>query len=812
MRSIFLIFTVLLLLPAAKCAQFNADPGAASFAMLIPPASLEPPENNGIYTIGGTVTGLSGTGLVLQNNGDDDLSVTANGSFTFSAPLASGATYSVTVLTQPSAPAQTCTVNSGTGTVTSSAVNTVTVVCSSEDFTVGGTVTGLSGTGLVLQNNGGDDLTVTANGTFTFSTPLASGSNYTVTVLTQPSSPTQTCTVNSGTGTVTSSAVTSVTVVCSTESYLISGTINGLAGLGLVLQNNGSDNLSINSDGTFTFSTPVASGSNYTVTILTQPSSPAQTCSVSNGTGTVTSSAVTDVAVNCIMNTYTIGGSVSGLSGSGLVLQNNGGDDLTVTANGSFTFSTLAASGSTYTVTVLTQPSSPAQTCTVGSGTGSVTSSDITNVTISCVTNQYSIGGTVTGLSGTGLVLQNNGSDDLTVTADGSFTFTTSLTDGTDYNVTVLTQPSTPAQTCTVTNGSGTVASTPVTDVIVTCVNDCSSPPYTNPVITSVTGPDSVTLAWDWKSECSLSDITAVRKQNSAPADINDGTVISSTVINASGFTDTGVTSGNYFYYSIYWKGTVVDTYAVLVGTSSFIISPVPDNSVTIDGSDLETEWNSAPSLTFDWAEKKFTDTCKSDYYPSNSPDPGKPVKGNLKMMYDSANLYIFYKSEDAYIVTNNLSAPWTDDSIELFISLTNHRGTSPIATDYQFIFTPRSEENAGYMFSGQGNGTSFNSAWNPANMSFKVAVSGTVCTSLTTSGASENLNCVEDNDTDQSWQIELKLPFSDLGATVNAGDIIGFTFSVNDDDIKCSSKQHVYPYIDGQVYNNPSTWGILKF
>src|SRR5688572_1308876 len=55
----------------------------------------------------------------------------------------------------------------------------------------------------------------------------------------------------------------------------------------------------------------------------------------------------------------TIGGSLAGLSGSGLVLQNNGGDNLTINANGPFTFATSITQGNAYNVTVLTQPSNP---------------------------------------------------------------------------------------------------------------------------------------------------------------------------------------------------------------------------------------------------------------------------------------------------------------------------------------------------------------------------------------------------------------------------------------------------------------------
>ncbi len=79
------------------------------------------------------------------------------------------------------------------------------------DYTIGGTVNGLSGT-LVLQNNGGDDFTITSDGTFTFATAIADGSDYNVTVKAQPSG--QSCFVTNGSGTVSGAGVTDVTVDC----------------------------------------------------------------------------------------------------------------------------------------------------------------------------------------------------------------------------------------------------------------------------------------------------------------------------------------------------------------------------------------------------------------------------------------------------------------------------------------------------------------------------------------------------------------------------------------------------------------------
>ena len=62
-------------------------------------------------------------------------------------------------------------------------------------LTIGGTVSGLSGTGLVLQDNGGDNLTITKSGPFVFPTAVTSGQNYSVKVATQPTNPPQSCSV-----------------------------------------------------------------------------------------------------------------------------------------------------------------------------------------------------------------------------------------------------------------------------------------------------------------------------------------------------------------------------------------------------------------------------------------------------------------------------------------------------------------------------------------------------------------------------------------------------------------------------------------
>ena len=73
----------------------------------------------------------------------------------------------------------------------------------------------------------------------------------------------------------------------------------------------------------------------------------------------------------------------------------------------------------------------------------------------------------MSGLSGSGLVLQNNDTDDLTISGNGAFTFATELETDQDYSVEVKTQPSNPTQACSVANGSGKVGNDDVSVTVI---------------------------------------------------------------------------------------------------------------------------------------------------------------------------------------------------------------------------------------------------------------------------------------------------------------------------------------------------------
>jgi len=159
----------------------------------------------------------------------------------------------------------------------------------------------------------------------------------------------------------------------------------------------------------------------------------------------------------------TIGGTVAGMNGGTLVLANNGGDPLSVTGNGAFTFALKVAPYSHYEVTVRTQPADTV--CSVTGGGSGTAASSVSNVQVTCLPD-VTVGGTVSGLGNGIVVLENNKTDDLAVGADGAFTFAQKIHDGGAYSVTVKTQPD--GAVCAVTAGAGN-ASGNVTSVRVLC-------------------------------------------------------------------------------------------------------------------------------------------------------------------------------------------------------------------------------------------------------------------------------------------------------------------------------------------------------
>ena len=235
-------------------------------------------------------------------------------------------------------------------------------------------------------------------------------------------------------------------------SYSLRATVRNLNEAGLTLYVNG-QRQSVSSGATGqTLPPDLPAGADYAVGIASQPAH--EICSLANGTGTMPVGGAT-VQITCAADTFTVGGTLRGLTGSGLVLLDNGTDATTITAGAThFVLPSALAYGTTYALTIGTQPTG--QTCTVANGSGTIDSANVTTVAVSCQTNTYAVSGTITGLTSTGLVLLDNGTDATAIGANASqYTMPTPIAYGATYDIQIGTQPV--GLTCSVAQGSGTM-------------------------------------------------------------------------------------------------------------------------------------------------------------------------------------------------------------------------------------------------------------------------------------------------------------------------------------------------------------------
>jgi len=461
-RCLSVCSALVLALALAGCVQGSASSSSVTLGSSVAPT----------FELGGTIAGLGeSSGLVLAN-GTTMLTVpAASPTFSF-PPLPLGSTYAVTVQSAP--PGLTCSVAGGSGTLKAN-VGNVVVTCSDLAYTVGGTivlaptVSAASFTGLVLVN-GPDTVTVpTGAATFTMPTPVAFGSSYQVMVKTQPTG--LSCTVNPATPmTMPAKPVTTVVVSCSNQPYALGGTvtINGPAGaalsdLGLTIGNtsNGDSYTFASNASSFLMPKRVAFGAAYALTVTTQP--PGLICAIANPNGFMPATAV-NVVVTCADQAFTLSGSVtidsptgvSGLSDQGLVLTNSAnGDVFTFASNAStFVMPMSVPYGSAYLISVTTQP--PGLNCSVSDPSTTMPPENVATIAVTCSDQSFTLGGMISTLgSHSGLVLTNNGADATTILAGAtSFTMNTQVPFGAAFAVAVAQNPTT--FTCTVTGGTGT--------------------------------------------------------------------------------------------------------------------------------------------------------------------------------------------------------------------------------------------------------------------------------------------------------------------------------------------------------------------
>ena len=258
------------------------------------------------YALGGAVLGLNGS-VVLQN-GDDIVTLTSAGNFTFPRQLISGSTYSVLVQTQPTG--QVCVVNNAVGSVGSADINNLEVNCNDSEFTVGGTVSGLeAGEQVSLSLNGGaQSLQLSENGEFSFDSTLNFGEPYLVEV--SDSSISTQCSIANGQGIDIQSDISDISVICDENSFVLGGQISGL--IGDLILTVGVEEKTFTANDNFSFDQRIIAGEDFDVQVQVQPAS--QFCTVENGQGTMPENDLLTIQVSC-SNNFSLSGQVTGLVG-----------------------------------------------------------------------------------------------------------------------------------------------------------------------------------------------------------------------------------------------------------------------------------------------------------------------------------------------------------------------------------------------------------------------------------------------------------------------------------------------------------------
>lgn len=167
----------------------------------------------GNLALGGSVVGLFKPGLVLANGSSKAPVAAGATTFTFPDLIGSDTNYEVTIA-EPGPTGAKCNVINGKGKSSDFNVNTVQVVCTTNQYELGGTIAGLDRKGLVLLN-GADPLPLDANTKqFTFGRKVDDGASYGVTISQSPVGLNCNFATNTNVGTMGSAPVNTIQVVC----------------------------------------------------------------------------------------------------------------------------------------------------------------------------------------------------------------------------------------------------------------------------------------------------------------------------------------------------------------------------------------------------------------------------------------------------------------------------------------------------------------------------------------------------------------------------------------------------------------------
>ncbi len=503
------------------------------------------------YNVGGTIVDLYYTGLQVKldsnyNGTPDSITVSpgANATIYSLASLYSGATYTASIVAQPTG--QNCSLTSGTsqGTIGGGAI-TIPVNCSMDTILASGSLDSLHGPGFQIDlswshtaagTSGSATLHPAGGSTgYAFSEAIPYGADVSVTISAgTTSTPLQSCSWNGTTGSSTGGSTAGSThtfvagtvnvslpdIICTSTTYgvdaLIQGTIIDNVNVELTWNDpytstNGSypiQTLSAGQTGSFDFdSTPVQVPSGVTISALITNQHSAQNCSfVESFPRTVTSAPMT-LHLDCNPSGFVSTINLSNYNGSGLKIKDSitGVTDTIPAGTTQHVFSYSYLTGESLDFSIVGQPTSPWQTCFFTGSTSNTFSASNFTISISCTTDQHNLDISIAGTDY--LYSSSTSSEQLQITDSYNSAITSISSNGStnlgtfdsgSVHTLTITNPINPWYSCTFDTGTTSLTTT-VQDVDQTININCSKVTGNVKIRTSAfTGVESVTLNYDY--------------------------------------------------------------------------------------------------------------------------------------------------------------------------------------------------------------------------------------------------------------------------------------------------------------------------
>lgn len=170
-----------------------------------------------------------------------------------------------------------------------------------------------------------------------------------------------------------------------------------------------------------------------------------------------------------------LGMKLFGVTKPGLQISNKGGAAVAVAPGSTYVFPELVPVDSDYDITIVARPPNT-DSCAVVAGKGNTGAFSPGNIVIECIVTTYPLGGTVSGLTGGDLVVNNGSHSTKILKGATTFTMTTptptsakfgEVAEGTPYGLTILQQPA--SGTCTIANPAGTMPAAAVNNIVISC-------------------------------------------------------------------------------------------------------------------------------------------------------------------------------------------------------------------------------------------------------------------------------------------------------------------------------------------------------